>query len=186
MNRLLFAVLLFAACGERSPGPSQSEEGALFYWSVTESSAGMVDCTDNPTFTDEFVLTPIPVGSYILYRVMDSAQSAMGQDCDSTDPATCTDNGRVWMIDGHDIIYDPPLETVDLDTDCDQTVDELWVFTDGGETASLEVSVTFGLTGNTDTCAAIDAEIADGGTNGDGIDGCSLTMRADLALYAMH
>lgn len=184
MTRLTLTALLLTACGERQPGPAASEHGAIFYWEVIDSSAGLVDCTDNPSFTDGFTLTPIPTGTYILYRVDDTGDTAMGQNCDTTDPATCTDSGHLWNIEDHDLVFDPPVETVELDTDCDQTVDDLWVFNDGGLTGTLDVSVTFGLTGNTDTCAAIDAEIAAGGTNGEGLDGCTLTMNADLAFYS--
>ena len=185
MIRLLAPLVLLAGCGERQPGPSESEYGAIFYWRVTASDAFLTDCTDNPSFVDDLDLTPVPVDSYLMYRVDSSGGTAMGQSCDTTDPATCSDNDRVWEIAGSTLTYDPPAETVDLDTDCNQTNDELWMISDDGTTGQLEVTLAFGLSGNTDTCAAIDDEISNGGTNEFGIDGCTLTLTADLELFSV-
>ncbi|MCP4499868.1 MAG: hypothetical protein GY822_07890 [Deltaproteobacteria bacterium] len=99
--------MTLSACGPREAGPLLEDEGRITYWAVTSSSSDKAGCTDSPDFADNLEAAGFGdgfIGSHLIYKVEDGGDKATGQDCDTTDAATCNDDDA-WVFDvqGHSL-----------------------------------------------------------------------------------
>ena len=179
---------LMLACGPREPGPSETEYGKVFYWKVTGSDLLFgEECTDSDTFRDDLDKPAFEDNSFILYRVSDDGQQAIAQSCETTMASTCDDSDTeiVFDISGNELIYDPPQEVRDIEgTTCDLGADELWTLTDQGETLSAAIDIQFNHVGEAAVCDPIEAALRADSDNGQGIDGCVLTITVDTEFHS--
>lgn len=174
---------LVVACAPRAPGPEEAEYGEVFYWEVTGSALEVGErCTDNPAFADGLEPPEFEDNTYLMYLVEGDGERAVLQSCDTLDPSTCEDSelGLVFDIDGNDLVADPDPAVRDVENSpCDLEVDERWVVEDRGETMEMTMEVGYNLVGDAATCDALEAQVKADAPNGQGLNGCVLTLVVD-------
>jgi hypothetical protein len=178
--------LLLAGCGPREPGPHEAEHGAVAYWEVTGTSVLDDGCTDDPAFTEALQPIELEENTFFIYKLASDGQTALVQDCTSTDASSCTDLEPAieLEVNGHQLLHDRPPETRPLDgTTCELELDEMWTFIDTGDVATLNVDLILSLVGDEAACAQIDADIRQRSPNGAGLDGCESAHEIAMSFY---
>ena len=183
----LSLALLTAACGPREAGVTESDHGSIFYWEVTSADSTFNDeCTDDEDLRE--ASTPnFEENTFIIYRVADDGQTAISQDCDTTSASSCSDDGDpiVFDIDGTELIYDPGPEVEDVENSaCDLQNDQRWVLTDNGETMTMALELLFNHVGDVDLCAAVEQQLEAQSGNGQGLDGCAITLNVEAEFHS--
>lgn len=183
----VLACMLLTACGPREAGVTETDHGAIFYWEITAAEAAYGDeCTDDEEFR-EGSAPQFEENSFIIYRVSDDGQTATSQDCSTTDAASCTEDvdAQVYAIDGTELLYDPGPEVEDIEgSDCDLQNDQRWLLTDSGETMTAEIELLFNHVGDVNLCAAIEEQLESESGNGQGLDGCTITLNVDAEFHS--
>lgn len=180
------ATALLCACGAREPGPHESEHGEIIYWRLTSAIELLWDnCSDGADRDERVKAPPYQEDMFLIYRVADNGRQAVAQDCTTTSPSTCSDDPLdiVFEILDHTLSWDPPQELHDEPGDCDMGSDQLWQVQDGGETGLFEAFMDIDLVGDPLVCAELDQDIRETSPNGLGLDGCRMTLRAELEYY---
>ena len=183
----LSLALLTAACGPREAGVTESDHGSIFYWEVTSADSTFNDeCTDDEDLRE--ASTPnFEENTFIIYRVADDGQTAISQDCDTTSASSCSDDDDpiVFDIDGTELIYDPGPEVEDVENSaCDLQNDQRWVLTDNGETMTMALELLFNHVGDVDLCAAVEQQLEAQSGNGQGLDGCAITLNVEAEFHS--
>lgn len=174
--------LVEEASGERAAGPHAEDEGLVTYWRVTGSDSSTGDCTDGSDWTSVTAGNEFPIDSYFMYRVETGGAEATGQSCDTLDPASCSDSDEIYSISGHSLTFDAEGEIIPGDADCDLVLWTSWTLDDQGETGSFSLDISFSYDPDDGSCDYFEEAIVAGSTNGFGMESCTLTVTADLAL----
>ncbi len=175
--------LAIGACGERDAGPHEHEYGEITFWRVTASNVSLAACTDSGNWQTAVEPPAIEENSFLIYLLSEDGTTAAAQDCTTTLASSCgtSSTGIVFDVSGHTLTYDPAATTRPIQgSTCELEGDELWTITDAGETASMAVDVAFGLVGDPTACAQLDAAVIADSPNGNGIDGCVVTIGVEM------
>lgn len=181
----MLAALLAPACAPREPGPTEADYGKVSFWLIESAGVETSGCTDAASFTSEVPTPEGLIGSTLSYRIADDGQTAELLDCTSTDPASCasTEPARSFEISGHVFSNSRTAESP-VNATCNQQIVQTWTFEDGGEELSFAFVSAYALVGDATSCAEAQQAFVAGSSNGEGIDGCTLTVRGDASFTA--
>lgn len=179
----LVLVVLLGACGfERSPGPHLEDEGKITYWLVLGTEGSTSQCTDSQSW-DPLINPPeFDPYTYIIYRVEEGGEQAMGQDCARLSPSSCTDTEQFFEIDGNMLTADLPDQTVLQQGGCSLILHSYWEIEDKGPDAVFLLPTTFEYVGDEEACAALEAQVKEESPNGFGLEDCTTGLVIDLLL----
>ncbi|MEE8408996.1 MAG: hypothetical protein V3T05_05285 [Myxococcota bacterium] len=181
------AALAIGACGERDAGPHEHEYGEITFWLVTGSNVSFATCTDSGNWQAAVEPPAIEENSFLIYLLSEDGTTAAAQDCTTTKASSCgpSSTGIVFEVSGHTLTYDSAGTTRPIQgSTCELEGDELWTITDLGETASMAVDIAFGLVGDPTACAQLDADVIADSSNGNGIDGCVVTLGVEMEFHS--
>lgn len=148
MKRIAIVVLALSACAQREPGLKEEEFGAFFFWRV----AGDPDLDVAPACLNETAPDPpeFEENSYLVYQVSEDGKTAVAQDCDRVDAASCKKNELDVVFDVDDTKLtaqsEDPIEP--LSETCDRVAVLDWTVTDGGEEGRFELQGHEGVSGD--------------------------------------
>ena len=193
MNRMFFVLAIAcltvgsfgAGCtpaedGARSAGPNADEENLVTYWRVTGSSALNSGCTDSGDWAS--VTEPIEFGdnSFLMYMLDSGGATATGQSCGTTAASSCSDSDTAWTVTGNTLVYEPAAISIPGDGTCGYELDVVWSVVDAGVTGILTVDMSFRLVPDDGTCDYFEQAVVDGGTNGFGLETCSIQTSVQM------
>ena len=179
---LLVLSLLNGCLVERAPGPHEEDRGKMTYWLVLESEGSVTGCTDAQSWSTLIEPPAFDPYTFIIYRVEEDGETAMGQDCARLSPSTCTDNDQVFAIDGHLLSSDLPPQTVLQQGGCALEMQARWEIEDQGPTGIFTLPSTFRYTGSEEACADLEEQVRAESPNGLGLEGCSTGIVVNLRL----
>ena len=175
--------VMLSACDSRSPGPNPDEWGLVTYWELTEASEAFDACLDNAEWRAPFQGAEPLVGSYLTYRVEDGGETATALTCESTEPDSCVPREPPLSFsvnaEAHTLTHTSELRTSNVvGFDCQPGNQTTWTVTDGGEEVDLRLQTEFQLLGSDTACASLHDVFVDLGTNGLGIEDCTIRIDA--------
>lgn len=176
------AAAMAMGCLPERDGPTADDNGAILYWELHTIDTVYDGCSDAPDSPTQIDAPEFQENSFFIYRISEDGSQAITQDCTSTDGGTCSDSDLGIVLTrnrGNTYTWDaPPQQLGAAAAGCTVIGDELWVFTDNGEDGVLDASVTYELQG--EGCSAYDQSVAEMSPNGEGVDGCTLTIQAEV------
>ncbi len=185
---MALALVVATGCLPEREGPSADDNGAILYWELHQFETIYDECTDEPGSVVELEAPEFQENSFFVYRIAEDGSRAITQDCTTTNGETCSDSPlgiELIRNAGNTYTWDAPRAVLGSGAaGCAVYGDELWTFTDNGEDATLDASVTYELEG--ETCAAFDDSVKETAPNGLGVDGCTVTIRAELDHFTTY
>ncbi len=170
----------------RQPGPSLAERGMVLLWDMDEPDLGYSRCTDNADLRAQLE-TELEAAQrdLLAYRVAQDGSTARMMECTQASMANCQDDpmGIELGISGNTMTYRPTPDVIDLQGTCDARLTSALDLVDRGDTLDLDLTISVDLVGDQLACAAVEAGVQAGSSNGEGLDGCvvSVTSRGDFA-----
>ena len=130
---------------------------------------------------------PIDDGAYLAYQVADDAKTAVSLRCETFNPTSCEKDplGITFTVLENQLIYtesvSQTLQTVAqsgevTDSGCNLDLTATWNIADEGETMKFNVDFLYGLSGSTTDCPRFQQQLIDSSKNGEGIEGCTVTL----------
>lgn len=179
---LAIAATLATGCLTEREGPSSDDNGSTLFWELHQFDTIYDGCSDAPDSVVRVETPEFERNSFFIYELSSDGTEATSQDCTSTDASTCSPQQPPLVLmreEGNEYVWDPTEVAVGAGgAGCEVLNDERWVFTDEGEVGTLDLSLTFNLLG--DSCAELDQQFQEEAPNGEGVDGCTVTVRAEL------
>ncbi len=173
---LLPALLLLGAAGcAREPGFRPDE---VLDWSIQEYTIHYDGCTDSPNWRSSFVSTIGRNEPRRAVRLSEDAQTAQMLFCGASPTSACVpiEPAVVFTVDGHSLRYTKTiLQEIDASA-CRISFAQSIVIEDRGEEMTETYTYDYALVGEAEPCAEFNGRIAAQGTNGIGIDGCTVTI----------
>jgi hypothetical protein len=190
LTMTLAMTLLAVGCGPiedgdaeaRAAGPHPEDEGLVTYWRVTGSDSSNVDCTDASDWASVTAGNEFPLDSFFMYRVEPGGAEARGQSCETLDPSSCSDSGELFSVSDNMLTYDADADVIPGDADCDLLLWSSWMLHDDGETGTFALDISFSYSPDDGSCDYFEEAVVAGSTNGFGMESCTLSVTADLAL----
>lgn len=183
MRKLLLPALLLVTatgCG-REPGFQPDE---VLDWSIDNFTVNFDACTDNPSWRQLFV-DPIQLSeARRAVKVSSDALTADMLDCAGLATSACkpVEPRVIFTVDGLHLRYaKTTLSDVENST-CKISFGQDIVIEDRGNAMTETFVYSYALEGEAGACAELDAQLAARGTNGIGIDGCTVTVVSEGSL----
>jgi hypothetical protein len=175
---LLLPLGLLAACGPREPGP---HPGETIFWELHTSSVEFGQCSDVAAFRDNFPALPTGPNTFLVYQVDASGAEAVALTCARKDASACapTNPPFVFTVAGSELVagVDRPKRPVGGGP-CNLATSEAWLVEDKGERMELAITITLSLVDDAQVCADLEAGYQRESPNGLGVNGCTVTLRA--------
>lgn len=177
-------LLLALGCAPREAGPHDSELGDVMFWEVVSLESSASSCTDEAEFAAAITPPPLEENSFLMYRV--DGATAQSMDCTETLASSCAEGELTFDIEGHTLSLERDAGLVTNVGACNISSLQVWTVVDGGEEGQMSVDMSFPLTGDADDCDAADDILANGGTNGFGLEACTVSLTAELAFFTSN
>lgn len=192
MIRLLGPLLvLLAACGPREPGPHSGER---VVWRVDTVQTTFGACTDDADFRERLSTFDVQTGAYLAYEVADDGKSATSLVCSSFDPSTCDSdpNAVTFTTLKNQLLFTESVTQQAFNkqmpngevipSECLLDLTATWNLIDEGESMDFKVDFLYGLSGSATECPQIEEQLVEDSQNGEGIDGCTVTLSMEGTL----
>jgi hypothetical protein len=148
---------------------------------MAEPDISYSSCTDDQSFRDLVTSFTMDVsGNVLAYQLDGDGSQATPMDCASLDASSCVAiPGPQIDIIGHSLFYTPDTQTEDIPgTVCDLMLSQSWMLVDHGQTLDAAASVVLDLVGDRATCASFEMAVETAAPNGQGLEGCVVTIRS--------
>ncbi len=178
---ILVSLCCLACLGPRKPGPLEREYGDVIFWEVTSIETSQESCTNAADLEAATTPPPLRENTFFMYEVSDDGSTATTMDCTENRASSCTEvQDQDFSVEGHRLVWTAEPQNITSGTSCGVLLGQAWVFQDGGEEATIDVLMAFEFDGEPAACEVLDDDIANSGTNGDGLMNCEVLLTADM------